>query len=1013
MPELDHQRERIQEDLRGLISGDVRCDDLFCQLFSSDGSIYEIQPIGVVRPRSTADVAACVKYAAEKHISVHARGGGSGMAGESLGPGLVIDFSKYLRRIIRVDEETVRVQPGIVLERLNSQLKPQGRILGPNPANAAVTTVGSMVAIDASGSRWLKYGSVRRHVRSLLVVMADGSVMEFGREPIVAGVSIDSNPRKRELINRLSAILAASSEVIRSHQPHSPLNRCGYNLADVLDEEWIDLAGVMVGSEGTLGLIAEAKLETQSLPPHRGVVLLLYESLDKAARSVSMILPWCPAACELMDRRHLSLARESEVRFDLLIPPEAEAAMLVEFEGDEPQHIRHQMRGLIEGVQQQSRLAFGSRQAFDQEETELFLNLPNRATPLLYRLKGPSRPVPVVEDVSVPPEVLPDFLVRTQNVLKRRQVTASLLCHAGHGQLHIQPFLDLDNPDDVQRMRLMADELYDEVFSVGGTIGGEHAYGLSRTQFLRRQAGPLYDVLRQVKQIFDPESILNPGKIVGDDPELMTRNLRPPIRSSRMDLRVHQSSIDGPGGPSHVPHGDGIAEATEQPALRKLVELQVNWDPQRVAEATAACNRCGECRAQSRQVRMCPIFRLLPSEEASPRAKANLIRGILTDNIGPGRLATDDLKDVADLCVHCHSCRLECPAGVDIPKLMMETKAAYLRTNGLRIADWAMIHLDLLASIGRLIAPLTNWVLGNRQMRWCIEKTLGIAQGRKLPRVAARPFLRRAVRRRLTRPNRRSEHRVLYFVDTFANFHDPQLAEALVAVLKHNGIGVYVPADQWSSGMASVACGALDHARKIASHNIALLAESVRQGYHVVATEPAAVLCLTHEYLHLVDDEEARIVAASTSEACSYLWKLHLTGKLQLDFKPIHASLGYHTPCHLRALNVGTPGENLLGLIPGLRINHIEQGCSGMAGTFGLMHRNYRNSLRAGWGLITKLRNPSIQAGTTECSSCRIQMEQGTTKRTIHPIKLLALSYGLMPEVAALLTTASEELIIS
>ncbi len=1000
MHELDHQRERIQEDLRGLISGDVRCDDLFCQLFSSDGSIYEIRPLGIVRPRSSGDVAACLHYAAEKKISVHARGAGSGMAGESLGPGLIVDFSKYLRRIIKIDADTVRVQPGIVHERLNAHLRPRGRIFGPDPANAAVTTVGSMIAIDASGSRWLKYGSVRRHVQSLQVVMADGQVMEFGREPIVAGTSIDSNPRKRELINRLSAILAASTDIIRGQQPKSPLNRCGYNLANVVGENSIDLAAIMVGSEGTLGLITEATLATQTLPRHRGVILLLYESLDKAARSVPLILPWRPAACDLMDRRHLSLVRESEVRFDLLIPGEAEAALLVEFEGDEAQEMRDQMRGLIDAVQQQARLAFGSRQAFDQEETELFLNLPNRAMPLLYRLKGPSRPLPVVEDVSVPTEVLPDFLVRTQNVLKRRQVTASLLCHAGHGQLHIQPFLDLDDPNDVQRMRLMAEELYEEVFSVGGTIGGEHAYGLSRTQFLRRQAGPLYEVLRQVKQIFDPENVLNPGKIVSDDADLMTRNLRPPLRPPR-------------------PEGDLPAETPESPPLRDLVELQVNWDPQRVADATAPCNRCGECRSQSPQVRMCPIFRFLPAEEASPRAKANLVRGILNGSVDLDRLPTDGFKEIADLCVHCHSCRLECPAGVDIPKLMMEVKAAYLRTNGMRFADWIMTRLDLVASIGRLFAPLANWSLGNRQMRWLIEKTLGIAQGRKLPRIASRPFLRRAARCRLTRQNRRrpgapgAPHRVLYFVDTFANLHDPQLGEALVAVLKHNGIGVYVPADQWSSGIASIACGALDQARRIAKHNIALLAEAVRQGYHIIATEPAAALCLTHEYLHLIDDEDSRLVAAHTSEAGSYLWKMHLTGKLQLDFKPVHACLAYHTPCHLRALNVGTPGENLLGLIPGLRLHHIEQGCSGMAGTFGLLHRNYRSSLRAGWGLISSLRNPAIQAGTTECSSCRMQMEQGTTKRTIHPMKLLALAYGLMPEVAALLTTPGEELIIS
>jgi FAD/FMN-containing dehydrogenase/Fe-S oxidoreductase len=987
---LDPQRARIQEDLRGLIAGEVHCDDLHIQLYASDASIYEIRPLAVVRPRSTADVVAAVQYAAEKRIPLCARGAGSGVAGESLGPGLVLDFSRHMRRILRVERETVRVQPGLVHERLGAQLRPRGRIFGPDPSNSAVTTVGGMIAIDASGARWLKYGSVRRHVLSLQVVLADGQVLEVGREPRVDLPGGDVPPRKRDLVHRLSALLAAQADLIRANQPKSPLNRCGYNVADVLSDGELDLAGLVVGSEGTLALITEAVLATQPLPRHRGVVLLLFDSLDKAARSVPEILPWRPAACDLMDRRHLSLARQSEVRFDLLIPAEAEAVLLVEFEGDDSHEIRGQMQGLIEAVHRRTRLCFSTRQAFDQEETELFLQLPNRAQPLFYRMKGPSRPLPVVEDVAVPPAALPDFLVRLQNVLKRRQVIASLLCHAGHGQLHVQPLLDLDDPADVQRMRLMADDLYEEVFAAGGTIGGEHAYGLSRTSFLKRQAGPLYDVFRQVKQIFDPNNVFNPGKIVGDDAELLTRYLRPPIAAA-----AEGPAAEGP--------------AAGAPKLRDLVELQLNWDPARVESITAACNRCGECRSQAPAVRMCPIFRFAPCEEASPRAKANLIRGILTRSVELSRITSEAFKEVADLCVHCHSCPLECPAGVDVPKLMMESKAAYVAVNGLRLADWVMTRLDWLSALGSRIAPLTNWALGNRQMRWLMEKTLGIAQGRKLPRVAARSFLRRAARRRLIRPSRRSGHKVLYFVDTFANYHDPALAEACVAVLKHNGVSVYVHPEQRPSGMASIACGALDHARRIARHNVALLAEAVRQGYHVVATEPAAALCLTHEYLYLVDDDDARVLAANASEVCSYLWKMHLTGDLQLDFKPIHASLGYHTPCHLRALHVGTPGENLLGLIPGLRVQHIERGCSGMAGTFGLRSRNFRSSLRAGWGLISRLRDPAIQAGTTECSACRMQMEQGTTKRTIHPIKLLALAYGLMPEVAALLTTPGDE----
>jgi Fe-S oxidoreductase len=401
---------------------------------------------------------------------------------------------------------------------------------------------------------------------------------------------------------------------------------------------------------------------------------------------------------------------------------------------------------------------------------------------------------------------------------------------------------------------------------------------------------------------------------------------------------------------------------------------------------------------------MCPIFRFFPGEEASPRAKANLVRGLLTGTLDLSLVTSDEFKAVADLCIHCHSCRLECPGEVDVPRLMRECKGAYVAANSRSLADWAVTRLDLLGAIGGLVAPAANWALANRQMRWLLEKTLGIAQRRKLPRVASRSFLRRAARRRLIRPSRRGAQKVLYFVDVYANYFDPQLAEAMVAVLEHNGLSVYVHPEQKQAGMASIACGALDHARRVAAHNVALLAEAVRQGYHVVATEPAAALCLCHEYPQLLDDDDARLVAANSSEAGSFLWRMHTLGQLQLDLRPLNLSLGYHTPCHLRALKVGSPGENLLGLIPGLRLHHVEAGCSGMAGTFGLQRKNFRSSLRAGRKLIARLRDPDLQAGATECSACKMQMEQGTTKPTLHPVKLLALSYGLMPEIARLLT---------
>jgi Fe-S oxidoreductase len=253
----------------------------------------------------------------------------------------------------------------------------------------------------------------------------------------------------------------------------------------------------------------------------------------------------------------------------------------------------------------------------------------------------------------------------------------------------------------------------------------------------------------------------------------------------------------------------------------------------------------------------------------------------------------------------------------------------------------------------------------------------------------------------------------LYFVDIYANWHDAQLARALVAILEHNGTAVYVAPGQVQSGAAAIALGAAERARQFAQRNVRLLADAVRQGYHVLCTEPTAALCLQHEYLNLLDEDDARLVAKNTSEACSYLWHMHQSGKLELDFKPVNVTLGYHLPCHLKALGVGSPGENLLGLIPGLVVQRIDRGCSGMAGTFGLRRDNYRSSLRAGWGVISALREPGIQAGVTECSACKIQMEQGTSKPTFHPLKILALSYDLMPELATLLATRGEELVVT
>lgn len=989
---MDKERERIQDDLRGLLEGDVFCDDLFVQMYASDASIYEIQPLGVVRPRGVADVIACVEYAAENSIPIHARGAGTGVAGESLGPGLMVDFSTHMRRVLEINEDTVRFQPGIVLAQLNGQLKGHDRLFGPDPATRRVTTMGSVLAIDGGGSHWPAYGSARDHVVKLQIVMADGSLLDAEKVPLQNN-GADTSPRN-ELARRLADMIQRESVAIEAHRPKALVNRSGYHVYDIVADGHIDLARLLVGSEGTLGLITEATVKTSPRPKCRGVALLYFDRLESAAQGALMASGMGVSACDLMDRRLLSISREVDERFDLLVPNEAEAMVLVEVHGDDIPEIRDRLNQVVGRIQRRKRLAFDSQIALDTEDRNLFWHLVRRVIPRLYRLKGSIRPLPFVEDIAVPPKLLPDFLVRMQNVFKENQVTATFFSHVAQGQIHVRPFLNLADPEDLRRMQDLATQLYEQVLDVGGTISGEHGDGLSRTWFVQRQHGPLYEVFRGVKRIFDPQNILNPGKIVADAPQPLAKNLRPVVAA----------------GADPVEPAEGNAAAS---AAAERIPLHLIWEGQSIENTARSCNGCGRCRTEWSIERMCPIFRIAPREEASPRAKGNLMRAVLTGTLEKEKLATESLKAIADLCVNCHQCRLECPAEVDIPKLMVECKAQYVGTNGLKPSEWLLTRPDILASYGSSLQSVTNWAIGNRPMRWLLEKFAGIAQGRKLPRLAARNLIRTAHRRKLSRPTRGTGSKVLYFADVYATWYDVQLAESLIAVLEHNGIEVYIPPRPLHAGMAAVSAGATEAARRIAAANVKLLADAIRQGYHVVTTEPSTALCLTHEYRNLLDDDDIRLVADNTSEACSYLWKLHQHGGLKLDFSPIDAVLGYHQPCHQRALNVGVPGRNLLRLIPGLSVRLIDQGCSGMAGTYGLKRKNYRSSLRVGWNLISALRDPAIQCGTTECSACKVQMEQGTTKPTIHPLKLLAHSYGLMPDVARLLSARGEELIVT
>ncbi|MDR1383415.1 MAG: FAD-binding protein [Planctomycetaceae bacterium] len=1006
--QLTAQQERLQDDLRGVIDGEVRCDDVAIRLYSTDASLFECPPLGVVFPRNKNDVAATVRYASENGVSIHPRGAGTGHTGACLGHGLILDFTKYMRRVLQVTENSVITQPGATLERINRQLLQQQRRIGADSGFTPATAIGSVLAVDGAGSHWLSQGFPYQAVRKLQAVLSNGEIVTLERGTVIAENTSFAGQITQELANFLALPSAVKAIADQRSQAEGTPYRQGYRVCNaVLLDGQIDLTPLLIGSEGTLALITQAEIETSVAPNTSGMVFLMFDSLDKAMHAVPLIRVHHPAACELIDRRRLTLLRDWDSRLKSAIPYDSEAVLAVEFEGDDPLSVGDRMQDLINELRFDRQLCYTARVVFQPQEVSLYRDFTARSHLAAYRMRHSVSSVLRLEDAAVPIEQLSSHILAVQNLFKRYELAPSFFGHVGHGQIGVQPVLDFSDENALSRMYHLLSEYYDEVFRVNGSISSEQAFGWIRSSYLPAQFAKYYYIYEQVKRLFDPQGLFHPGKIVA-------RNDLPPFRF-RSSVMLHQEHRQNQETTSQDRTNVSDVSPTfnnNEGRLQRQLEVQLKWDSSSIAETTMRCNGCGRCRSREPQTRMCPVFRWDLNEESAPRAKANLVRGILDGKCGLGVLTSEQSRAVADYCVHCHICRLECPTEVNIPKIAFQTKCAFTAAHGLPLSDNFFSHLDQVLKWLALISCPVNWTITNRWTRWLYEKLLGISQARKLPKLAKISYLSRAGwYKRLSKPSRRRDRKVALFVDIYANHFETRIADAAVKVLEHNGIDVYVPGRQQPSGMFSFSCGRRDRAERISRKNISLLADIVRQGYQIITLEPTSAICLRDEYGYLYNDSDALLVAANTCDVMTYLHKMHLDGKLQLNFSPIHTTVGYHAPCRSLVLakmhlSEQTPAEQLLHLIPGLTVRRLEHGCCGMAGSFGILARTFRRSLRMGMPLFSALRAPSIMIGASECNLCKMQMEQGCNKCTLHPIILMAHAYGFLPDIAQVLASA-------
>lgn len=956
-----------------MFSGEVRCDSLAVSMYASDSSLFEVRPLGVAFPRSRDDVVTLARYSSEMDLPLIARGAGSNVTGSALGSGLIVDFSRHMHEVEAIDEASVTVQPGVVLSLLNRQLREIGRYFPPDPSTASVRTVGGMLGVDSAGSRAVRVGSTRDHVIELETVIAGGHVLNCGVEPLDfsrtvpdedSGDGAPDSAVRRTILSRLAKLLKDNAELIRKHQPPTVRNTCGYFLRGVHVGQKLNLPRMLVGSEGTLGMFTSAKLHTSPLPEFRGVVLLLFGEMDQAIDSVLAVMPQQPSACDLLDRRLLSLGRDNNSRFAGLIPLAAEAGLLIEQTGYSEAQTRDRIEMAVRAVRDRHADVQVACEAYSYEDVEFLWDLPRKVVTTLTRIGGESKPVPFIEDYAVPPEATNEFFAGAQRILQKHEITASLYSHAASGQVHMRPFIRVPREKDGPKLDAIVRDLNELAVSLGGTISGEHGDGMTRSAYVRQQYGELYSVFRQVKDIFDPHNLMNPGKIITEATTLPAARLRKEV----------------------------------QPAAEELVQLQLNWSPRELAVAAETCNGCAECRSQEDDLRMCPFFRIDPSEEAGPRSRANVFRSFVSGDLEATVAASPEFNHLASLCFNCKQCELECPTNAPIPRLMIEAKAQAVEASGLDRATWILSRAHSFGTLGCRFAWLANSLIRSRIARWVMEKTIGIHRRRKLPRFARKPFLSM-----LPQPDEPAAERggkvVVYFVDHFANYHDPELAQAFLEIMQHHDIRVIIPENQTGSGMAMISAGDLDAARSLAEANVRQLAQHAHDGLPIICTEPAAALCLKKEYPAILSSEDVQLIADQTIEAGAYLLALHEAGNLKQDFSSMNVRIGYHTPCHLKALEKGEPLRQLISLIPGLDVIQLDKGCSGMAGAFGLTRENFDTSIRIGYPLIERMQEPDLIAGATECSSCRLQMEQGTKTPTLHPLKILAAAYGRLPLV--------------
>ena len=978
----------ILRDLANTIEGDLFLDDTIRTLYATDASAYREMPLAVAIPKTEADIKKLIAFADRNDVSIIPRTAGTSLAGQVVGNGIVVDVSKSFTKILEInaEERWVRVQPGVVRDELNMALKPYGLYFGPETSTANRAMIGGMVGNNSCGSNSVVYGSTREHTLEVKAILADGSDVEFKSLPTSNYQEIINLAKSKngsaslldKIYKETDKILSSESNQaeIRKNFPKPSISRrnTGYALDMLLQTDPYTLASnsdvsapfnmcsLIAGSEGTLCFLTEIKLNLIPLPPKtQGLVCIHCNSIDEALRATILTLKYNPLAVELIDNYVLECAMaNSEQRknaFFVVNQPDGSfpAILVVDLSRETTAEVEAVATDMISELKE-AEMGFHYPLLFG-DDTKKIWALRKAGLGLLGNIPGDEKAVAVIEDTAVDVYDQPDYIRDFNVILAKHGMSAVHYAHAGTGEIHLRPIINLKTSEGHRQFRMIAEEIADLVKKYDGSLSGEHGDGRLRGEFIPKMVGPHnYQLFKDIKKAWDPKNIFNPGKIVDTAP---------------MDTFLRYE-------PDH-----------QTPEFKTYFRFK----DQNILQHAEQCNGSGDCRkTQLSGGTMCPSFMATRNEKDTTRARANILREMLTNSPKENRFDNESIKEVYDLCLACKGCKGECPSNVDVAKLKMEFLQQYHDEHGVPLRSWLVGNFSKMTGLASYVPWAYNLIYKNAPLRKIANRIVGFHPERTMP-LLHNTTLHKWWKSRATNKNA-TKGKVYLFCDEFSNFNDVEIGKKTILSLEKLGYEVIIP-DHGPSGRPQLSKGLLKDAKKLAENNIRLLKDIISYDTPLIGIEPSAILTFRDEYPDLVDEslvEDAKKLALNALQFDEFIAREIELKRISKDqFTKEQKLIKLHGHCQQKAISSMIPTKKMLSLPENYTVQLIPSGCCGMAGSFGYEAEHYDISMQIGELVLFPAvrQQPEHVIIAAPGTSCRHQIHDGTGREAKHPAEII------------------------